>query len=130
MIPRERVPIMVKAIRSTLLFFGLSTLIVTSAESKTAIYCETTQILETNQHEMFRPKNEKFRMVVSNDVVEFGINGFTGGTNSFKISNYKKVIDWQSDYDRFYILFLNGDFYFSAVFAQSSRAVSAKCKLY
>ena len=121
---------MVKVIRSTLLFFSLSTLIVTSAESKTAIYCETTQILKTNQHEMFRPKNEKFRMMVSNDVVEFGINGFTGGTNSFKISKYKKITDWQSDYDRFYILFLNGNFYFSAVFAQSSRAVSAKCKLY
>ena len=77
-IPRERVPIMVKAIRSTLLFFSLTALIVTSAESKTAIYCETTQILKTNQHEMFRPKNEKFRMVVSNDVVEFGIFSYQG----------------------------------------------------
>jgi hypothetical protein len=121
---------MVKAIFSTLLFFSLSTLNATSAESKTALYCETTQILKTDQHEMFRPKNEKFRMVVSNDIVEFGINGFTGGTNSFKVSNYKKVTDWQSDYDRFYILFLNEDFYFSAVFPHSSRAVSAKCKLY
>ena len=69
-------------------------------------------------------------MTVSNDIVDFGINGFTGGTNAFKISRFEKLTDWQADYDRFYISFLDGNFYFSAVFPHGSRAVSAKCQIY
>ena len=126
----SRVRIMVKATLSTMLFFGLSMSNISSIEAKTAIYCETTQILQTTQHQMIRQKNEKFRMTVSNGVVEFGINGFTGGTNKFKISKYLETNSWQSNYDRFYISFLNGDFYFSATFPQSSKAVSARCKMY
>ena len=103
---------------------------ISSAEAKTAIYCETTQILQTAEHRMIRSKNEKFRMTVSNDVVEFGINGFTGGTNAFKITDFSESANWQSNYNRFYISFLNEDFYFSATFPQSSIAVSARCKIY
>ena len=126
----SRARIMVRATLSTMLFFGLSMSNISSIEAKTAIYCETTQILQTAQHQMIRQKNEKFKMTVSNGVVEFGINGFTGGTNKFKISNYLEANSWQSNYDRFYISFLNGDFYFSATFPQSSKAVSALCKIY
>ena len=126
----SRVRIMVRATLSTMLFFGLSMSNISSIEAKTAIYCETTQILQTAQHQMIRQKNEKFRMTVSNGVVEFGINGFTGGTNKFKISKYLETNSWQSNYDRFYISLLNGDFYFSATFPQSSKAVSALCKIY
>ena len=126
----SRVRIMLKATLSTMLFFALSMSNISSIEAKTAIYCETTQILQTAQHQMIRQKNEKFRMTVSNGVVELGINGFTGGTNKFKISNYLETTSWQSNYDRFYISFLNGDFYFSATFPQSSKAVSARCKIY
>lgn len=103
---------------------------ISTVEAKTAIYCETTQILQTVQHKMVTSKNEQFRMTVSNEVVAFGINGFTGGTNTFKISNFIKITDWQSDFDRFYLSFLNGDFYFSATFPESSTAVSARCKIY
>jgi hypothetical protein len=56
--------------------------------------------------------------------VAFGINGFTGGTNAFKISRFERLTDWQADYDRFYISFLDRNFYFAAVFPDSSRAVS------
>ena len=37
-------------------------------------------------------------MTVSSDFVDFGINGFTGGTNSFKISRFEKLTDWQADW--------------------------------
>ena len=125
---RER--IMVKATLSTMLFFGLSASDISSIEAKTVIYCETTQILQTAQHQMIRKKNQSFRMALSNGVVEFGINEFTGGTNKFKISNYLETTNWQSNYNRFSISFLNGDFYFSSTFPQTSTAVSARCKTY
>lgn len=125
---RER--IMVKATLSTMIFFGLSASNISSIEAKTVIYCETTQVLQTAQHQMIRQKNERFRMEVSNGIVEFGINEFTGGTNKFKISNYLETTNWQSNYDRFSISFLNGDFYFSSTFPQTSSAVSARCKTY
>ena len=128
--PCSRMGIMVKATLSTTLFFGLYMSNISSIEAKTPIYCETTQILQTAQHQMTRQRNEKFRITVSNGVVEFGINGFTGGTNKFQISNYLGTNNWQSNYDRFYISFLNGDLYFSATFPQSSKAVSAQCKIY
>ena len=121
---------MVKATLSTMLFFGLSASDISSIEDKTVIYCETTQILQTAQHQMIRKKNQSFRMALSNGVVEFGINEFTGGTNKFKISNYLETTNWQSSYDRFSISFLNGDFYFSSTFTQTSTAVSARCKTY
>ena len=82
------------------------------------------------EFEIIKSKNEKFRVTVSNEIVDFGINGFTGGTNSFKISRFKKITEWQSDHNRFYISFLDGNFYFAAVFPDSSRAVSAKCQIY
>ena len=112
------------------LFFCFFVTDISTVEAKTAIYCETTQILQTVKHKMVTSKNEHFRMTASNEVVVFGINGFTGGTNTFKISSFTKITDWQSDFDRFYLSFLNGDFYFSATFPESSTAVSARCKIY
>ena len=103
---------------------------ISASEAETPVYCETTQILQTEQHKIITSRNEKFRMTVSSDIVDFGINGFTGGTNSFKISRFEKITDWQSDYNRFYISFLDGNLYFAAVFPDSSRAVSAKCQIY
>ncbi|MDA8716346.1 hypothetical protein N9M78_00130 [Alphaproteobacteria bacterium] len=103
---------------------------ISASEAKTPAYCETTQILQTERHKIITSKNEKFRMTVSSDFVDFGINGFTGGTNSFKISRFEKLTNWQADYDRFYISFLDENFYFAAVFPHSARAVSAKCKIY
>ncbi|MGA0310311.1 MAG: hypothetical protein ACO3MX_04630 [Candidatus Puniceispirillaceae bacterium] len=103
---------------------------IATGQAKTPIYCETTQILQTERHKIITSKNQTFRMTVSNDIVAFGINGFTGGTNAFKISRFETLTDWQADYDRFYISFLDGNFYFAAVFPHSSRAVSAKCQIY
>ena len=119
-----------KYISTLFLAVGLFLCAITASEAKTPAYCETTQILQTERHKIITSKNEKFRMTVSSDFVDFGINGFTGGTNSFKISRFEKLTDWQADYDRFYISFLDGNFYFAAVFPHSARAVSAKCKIY
>ena len=123
-------PAMRKYISTLFLAIGVFVFSISASEAKTPVYCETTQILQTEQHEIITSKNEKFRMTVSSDIVDFGINGFTGGTNSFKILRFKKITDWQSNHNRFYISFLDGNFYFSAVFPDSSRAISAKCQIY
>ncbi|MDC0649578.1 hypothetical protein OAQ37_03610 [Alphaproteobacteria bacterium] len=109
---------------------GLFVSTISTGQVRTPIYCETTQVLQTERHKLITSKNEKFKMTVSNAFVDFGINGFTGGTNAFKISRFEKITDWQADYDRFYISFLDGNFYFAAVFPDSSRAISAKCQIY
>jgi len=119
-----------KSISTLFLATGLFVSTISTGQAKTPIYCETTQILQTERHKIITSKNETFRMTVSNDIVAFGINGFTGGTNAFKISRFETLTDWQADYDRFYISFLDGNFYFAAVFPHSSRAVSAKCQIY
>ena len=98
--------------------------------AKNAAYCETTQVLEIDQHALSKSKNEQFKLVVSSETVNFGINSFSGGTNTFKIIDYQNKMNWQADDDRFYISFLNGNFYFSAVFPKSATLVSAKCKIY
>ena len=95
-----------------------------------AAYCETTQVLEIGDHTLGKSKNEQFRLVVSSKTVNFGINSFSGGTNTFKLINYRNRMNWQADDGRFYISFLNGDLYFSAVFPRSATLVSAKCKIY
>jgi len=122
--------VMRKFISTLLLATGLFVSAISTGQAKTPIYCETTQVLQTERHKIITSKNETFRMTVSNDMVAFGINGFTGGTNVFKISRFEKLTDWQADYDRFYISFLDENFYFAAVFPHSSRAVSAKCQIY
>ena len=122
--------VMRKSISILFLATGLFVSAISTGQAKTPIYCETTQVLQTERHKIITSKNETFRMTVSNDMVAFGINGFTGGTNVFKISRFEKLTDWQADYDRFYISFLDGNFYFAAVFPHSSRAVSAKCQIY
>ena len=109
---------------------GLFVFAISASEAKTPVYCETTQVLQSERHKIITSKNEKFRMTVSKDIVDFGINGFTGGTNAFKMSRFAALTDWQADYDRFYISFLDGNLYFAAVFPNSSRAVSAKCQIY
>jgi len=119
-----------KYISTSFLVVGLLLFAISASEAKTPVYCETTQILQIERHKIITSKNEKFRMTVSSGFVDFGINGFTGGTNSFKISRFEKLTDWQADYDRFYISFLGENFYFAAVFPHSSRAVSAKCQIY
>ena len=122
--------VMLKSISTLFLATGLFVSAISTGHAKTPIYCETTQVLQTERHKIITSKNETFRMTLSNDMVAFGINGFTGGTNVFKISRFEKLTDWQADYDRFYISFLDGNFYFAAVFPHSSRAVSAKCQIY
>ena len=122
--------VMCKSISTLFLATGLFVSAISTGQAKTPIYCETTQILQTERHKITKSKNETFRMTVSKDMVAFGINGFTGGTNAFKISRFERLTDWQADYDRFYISFLDGNFYFAAVFPHSSRAVSAKCQIY
>jgi hypothetical protein len=122
--------VMRKSISTLFLATGLFVSAISTGQAKTPIYCETTQILHTERHKIITTKNETFRMTVSEDMVAFGINGFTGGTNAFKISQFEKLTDWQADYDRFYISFLDGNFYFAAVFPHSSRSVSAKCQIY
>ena len=98
--------------------------------AKNAAYCETTQVLNIDEHALSKSKNEQFRIVVSGETVNFGINSFSGGTNTFKIIDYHSRMNWQADDDRFYISFLNGNLYFSAVFAKSATLVSAKCEIY
>ena len=122
--------VMRNSISTLFLATGLFVSAISTGQAKTPIYCETTQVLQTERHKIITSKNETFRMTVSNDKVAFGINGFTGGTNVFKISRFEKLTDWQADYDRFYISFLDGNFYFAAVFPHSSRAVSATCQIY
>ena len=107
------------------IFFGAS-----MSRSDNAAYCETTQVLEIFDHAMTKSRNERFRIVVSNNTVNFGINSFSGGTNTFKITNYRSRMNWQADNSRFYISFLNGNLYFSAVFPRSATLVSAKCEIY
>ena len=98
--------------------------------AKNVAYCETTQVLDIDEHALSKSKNEQFRLVVSSKTVNFGINSFSGGTNTFKLINYRNRMNWQADDGRFYISFLNGDLYFSAVFPRSATLVSAKCKIY
>ena len=110
---------------ANLIFFGTSV-----SWSDNAAYCETTQVLEIDEHALSNSKNERFRLVVSSETVNFGINSFSGGTNTFKIIDYRSKMNWQADDDRFYISFLNGNLYFSAVFPGSATLVSAKCEIY
>jgi hypothetical protein len=116
-----------------LILFFVANLIFTGTSvswGKNAAYCETTQVLEIDQHALSKSKNEQFKLVVSSETVNFGINSFSGGTNTFKIIDYQSKMNWQADDDRFYISFLNGNFYFSAIFPRSATLVSAKCKIY
>ena len=98
--------------------------------ANSAAYCETTQVLEIDEHALSKSKNEQFRLVVSSEAVNFGINSFSGGTNTFEIVDYRSSMNWQADDNRFYISFLNGNLYFSAVFPRSATLVSAKCEIY
>ena len=98
--------------------------------AENAAYCETTQVLALSGHILVKSKNERFRLVVSSKTVHFGINSFSGGTNTFKMINYRNKMDWQADNDRFYISFLDGNLYFSAVFPESATLASARCKIY
>ena len=119
--------------KSGLILFFIANLIfnVTSVSwAKNAAYCETTHVLEIDDYALSKSKNEQFRIVVSSETVNFGINSFSGGTNTFKIINYRSRMDWQADNGRFYISFLNGNLYFSAVFPRSATLVSAKCEIY
>ena len=119
--------------KSGLILFFISNLIfsgISVSWAKTAAYCETTQVLEIDEHTLSKSKNEQFRLVVSSETVNFGINSFSGGTNTFKIIDYQSRMNWQADDDRFYISFLNGNLYFSAVFPRSAMLVSAKCEIY
>ena len=97
---------------------------------KNAAYCETTQVLEIDEHALAKSKNEQFRLVISNETVHFGINSFSGGSNTFKIIDYRGKMNWRADDDRYYISFLNGNLYFSAVFPKSATVVSARCEIY
>ena len=119
--------------KSGLILFFIANLIFNGTSvswAKNAAYCETTQVLEIDEHALSKSENEQFRLVVSSETVNFGINSFSGGTNTFKIIDYQSRMNWQADEDRFYITFLNGDLYFSAVFPRSATLVSAKCKIY
>ena len=119
--------------KSGLILFFIANLIFLGASmswAETAAYCETTQVLKIGEHALAKSKNEQFRLVVSSKNVNFGINSFSGGTNSFKIKNYRSKMDWQANHDRFYISFLNGNLYFSAVFPKNATLMSAKCQLY
>ena len=98
--------------------------------AKNAAYCETTQVLEIDDHALLKSKNEQFRLVISSETVHFGINSFSGGTNTFEIIDYQSKMNWQANDDRFHISFLNGNLYFSAVFPRSGTLVSAECKFY
>ena len=110
---------------TNLIFYSVS-----MSWAEDAAYCETTQVLEIGDHTLGKSKNEQFRLVVSSKTVNFGINSFSGGTNTFKLINYRNRMNWQADDGRFYISFLNGDLYFSAVFPRSAALVSAKCTIY
>ena len=101
-----------------------------SSWAQNAVYCDTTQVLKIDEHALAKSENEQFRLVVSSNTVNFGINSFSGGTNSFKIKNYRSRMDWQADDDRFCITFLNGDLYFSAVFPKSATLLSAKSDVF
>ena len=116
-----------------LILFFITNLILYGASvswAKNAAYCETTQVLEIAEHALAKSKNEEFRIVVSSKTVNFGINSFSGGTNTFRIIDYRSRMNWQADDDRFYVSFLNGNLYFSAVFPKSATLVSAKCEMY
>ena len=109
---------------ATLIFYGAS---LSLAEN--AAYCETTQVLEISEHALTKSKNEQFRLVVTSRTVNFGINSLSGGTNKFRVINYRSGMDCQAEYDRFYISFVNGNLYFSAIFPKSATLVSAKCEI-
>ena len=64
--------------------------------AENAAYCETTQVLEIGEHALTKSKNEQFRLVVSSKTVNFGINSFSGGTNTFKVINYRSRMNWQA----------------------------------
>ena len=118
---------------SRLAIFFIANLILHGASTswaKDAAYCQTTQVVEIGEHALTKSRNEQFRLVVKGKTVNFGINSFSGGTNTFKIINYRSRMDWQADNGRFYISFLNGNLYFSAVFPRSATLVSAKCEIY
>ena len=119
--------------KSGLILFFIANLIFNGTSvswAKNVAYCETTHVLEIDEHALSKSKNEQFRLVVTSETVNFGINSFSGGTNTFKIIDYHSRMNWQADDDRFYISFLNGNLYFSAVFPRSSTLVSAKCEVY
>ena len=67
-----------KFISTLFLAVGLFVFAIKASGTKTPIYYETTQVLQTERHKIITSKHEKFRMTVSNDIVNFGINGFTG----------------------------------------------------
>ena len=119
--------------KSGLILFFIANIIFNGTSvslAKNTAYCETTQVLKIDEHTLSKSENEQFRLVVSRKTVNFGINSFSGGTNAFKIIDYRSRMNWQADDDRFYISFLNGNLYFSAVFPRNATLVSAKCEIY
>ena len=70
-----------------LIFYGASV-----GWANSAAYCETTQVLEIDEHALAKSKNEQFRLVISNETLHFGINSFSGGSNTFKMTDYLSLI--------------------------------------
>jgi len=67
--------------KSGLILFFIANLIFNSTSvswAKNAAYCETTQVLEIDEHTLLKSKNEQFRLVISSETVNFGINSFSG----------------------------------------------------
>ena len=57
-----------------LIFFGASV-----SWSDNAAYCETTQVLEINDHTITKSRNEKFRIAMPNNAINFWHTQFQWG---------------------------------------------------
>ena len=90
--------------------------------------CETTHNVISRFHELTIYEPSRFSIAISNNELFFYEADFYGVDFSLNLSKFTSESSWEADYDRWYVSFLNGDFYYASVFANASTAVSAKCQ--
>ena len=90
--------------------------------------CETTQNVISLNHELTIYKPSRFSIAISNNELFFYEADFYGVDFSLNLSKFNSASSWEADYDRWYVSFSSGDFYYVSVFGNASKAVSAKCQ--
>ena len=90
--------------------------------------CETTQHVLSMFHKLTIYEPSRFSIAISNYELFFYEADFYRVDFSLNLSKFASESSWEADFDRWYVSFLNGNFYFVSVFANAAEAVSAKCQ--
>ena len=90
--------------------------------------CETTQHVLSSNHELTIYKPSRFSIAISNYELFFYEAEFYEVDFSLNLSKFVSESSWEADFDRWYVSFSNGNFYFASIFANAAKAVSATCQ--